>query len=336
MVAAILAAVTAHSAHSQSTPRSAHREAARAAASADSLAALRAAQADSSAIAGVVQDIVAGQPSEYERARAIYAWLATHIEYDVATYLSGANGDMSSIGTFRRRTAVCEGYANLFLHMAALAGVEAVKITGYAKGFDYRPGARTKRPNHAWLAFRTSDGQWRLADPTWGAGHVNGQRFERAFSWWYFDVAPAALMLSHHPDESRWQLVPRAMSRRDFEHLAMVPRTLMEAGIAPADLRQAAQARNHPGFPIVNPIVGVRLVDTPLSSRLRAGSAERLEVSWPGAQELVVTNNGQWLPMVKGADGFSLDVTPVTGPLLIIGKAPGDTEYRTIVAYEVR
>jgi hypothetical protein len=273
--------------------------------------------------------------TSYDRARAIYAWIAENIEYDVAGYLSGRTGDMSGEATFARRTAVCEGFANLFLLMARRTGVEAVKVEGYAKGFDYLPGVQTGKSNHAWIAFRHGR-EWRLADPTWGAGHVENQRFVRAFSWWYFDVAPSALQLSHHPERANWQLVRRRMSRRDFERLAVVPRARLEAGVPPDALRQAAAAPGHAGFPQVAPVAGMRLVSAPLKLALAAGTPHRLELLWAAAAEVMVTSNGRWLAMQREGDLHTLTVAPDVGPLMVVGRLPGEVEFRTLVYYEVR
>jgi hypothetical protein len=273
--------------------------------------------------------------TSHDRARAIYAWIAENIAYDVAGYLSGRTGDMSGEATFARRTAVCEGFANLFLLMARHTGVEAVKVEGYAKGFDYVRGAQTRIPNHAWIAFRHGR-DWRLADPTWGAGYVDNQRFVRAFSWWYFDVSPAALQLSHHPERPNWQLVRRRMSRTDFERLAVVPRALLEAGFTPDLLRQAAAAPGHAGFPQVAPVAGVKLVSAPLQLALAAGAPQRLELVWADAAEVMVTSNGRWLAMQRDGDRHTLTLVPDPGSLMVVGRRPGEVEFRTLLYYEVR
>jgi hypothetical protein len=335
VAAGLSVAAPVPSASSQSIPQPHAGAAAADAAAMPGAAAMPVTAPAASLIAEVVDAIVAAEDGPYERARAIYAWIATHIAYDVDGYLSGQHGDMSALATFQRRTGVCEGYANLFVHMAELAGVEAVKIPGYAKGFDYTPGVNTKRPNHAWIAFRAGGG-WRLADPTWGAGHVRDRRFERAFSWWFFDVDPAALALSHLAEEPRWQLTPRPMSRRSFERLAVVPRALLELGLTPETLRRAAESRDHNGFPLVNPRYGVQVLNAPLTSRLESGAANRLELAWPGAEEVIVAYDGKWLPMTRGHDRYTLDVTPTAGPLLVFGRAAGDSEYHTILFYNVR
>jgi hypothetical protein len=316
----------------QDIPRPFERqETAAAAAAADVAAADAAATAR---LSGIVQGIVRDNESAYDRARAIYQWIAEYVEYDVAGYLSGETGDMSAVATFRRGSAVCEGFANLFVHMAGEAGVRAEKIVGYAKGFDYTRTTNTRNANHAWVAFHAG-GAWRLADPTWGAGHVRDRQFERSFTWWFFDVDPAALALSHHPEQSRWQLVSRPLSRRDFERLAVVPRTLFEAGLSSEALRNAARTSSH-GFPLVNAVPGARLVSVPLTQVLQSGAPTRFEIAWPAADAVMVTWGGHWVPMQRAADSFVIDVVPGSGPLMVVGRLTGETGFRTLVYYDVR
>jgi hypothetical protein len=287
------------------------------------------------ALSEITSAIAREHASTYDRARAVYEWIAGNLAYDVHGYLTDSFGDMSAEATFARRTAVCEGFVNLFVRMANDVGVQAQKVEGYAKGFDHTPGTKTKKPNHAWVAFR--DGRaWKLADPTWGAGHIENLEFAPSFNWWYFDVDPAALALSHFPKEKRWHLVRRAPSRSVFERMAAVPRALLEVGLAPAALQAAADTRDHPGFPLVGVVPGVRLLAAPLTARLEAGTPERFEIVWPDADDVVISNGERWLTMTRADDRYTLDIVPAAGPLMIAGRSPGSTEYRTLLYYEVR
>jgi hypothetical protein len=149
-------------------------------------------------------------------------------------------------------------------------------------------------------------------------------------------VSPAALQLSHHPERPNWQLVRRRMSRTDFERLAVVPRALLEAGFTPDLLRQAAAAPGHAGFPQVAPVAGVKLVSAPLQLALAAGAPQRLELVWADAAEVMVTSNGRWLAMQRDGDRHTLTLVPDPGSLMVVGRRPGEVEFRTLLYYEVR
>merc|ERR1719311_1366357 len=89
---------------------------------------------------------------DLDRARALFRWVATHVEYDAAGYFGTAPkcsnnpGDVLSSGK-----SVCEGYASLYLALARQAGLECEKLAGHSKGFSFKPGEEF-RSNHAWNA----------------------------------------------------------------------------------------------------------------------------------------------------------------------------------------
>lgn len=86
-------------------------------------------------------------PSELERTRVVFTWIATHIRYDWAGYCSG---DMSASSTaenvFNRKAGVCGGYSLLFHKMASLAQLHPYCVSGLAAGLT--PGAAPA--THAW------------------------------------------------------------------------------------------------------------------------------------------------------------------------------------------
>ncbi|KAI5309028.1 hypothetical protein KEM55_004264, partial [Ascosphaera atra] len=101
--------------------------------------------------------------------------------------------------------AVCDGYAGLFLALATHAGLEARKLSGHGKGFGYAPlapGQPIPPPSsgHAWNAVRVDDGEWKLVDATWGAGHVNADKtYSKAFHEEYFTMSNEEFSLKHFP-----------------------------------------------------------------------------------------------------------------------------------------
>jgi hypothetical protein len=295
------------------------------------------ADADSTAIAQLARDLVAAAPTDSARAAAIYEWVARNIAYDVAGYLAGRIDGESAEAVFRRRVAVCGGYVALFARLGREAGLETATISGYAKGFDYEHGrARTSRDNHAWLAVRI-DGRWRLVDPTWGAGAVSSGEFVPSFSWAWFLVAPDELVLSHFPRQSRWQLVARPLSRREFERMAAVPRSLLDIGFSPAALRAAARSAAAHGFPeVALPGGGARVVTAPLAGRLAREAPFEIDVLWPGATEVLLVSGGVWTPLGRTGDRFSGSTAVAAGPLWVVGRTGTAADgFSTLLHYQV-
>jgi hypothetical protein len=282
-------------------------------------------------------EIAARHESAFDRAGAVYHWVATNIAYDVDGYYSGVTAaSVTAEATWRRRTAVCEGFANLYISIARAAGVEAIRVDGYAKGFDYLAGASSRRPNHAWVAFRVH-GAWKLADPTWGAGHVADRTFVPSFTWWYFDPPAAALALSHHPRDSRWQLLRKPIGRREFEALTAVPQAVLASGLPPAAIRREAARRGHQGFPIAVADLGTTIFDAPLQANLNAGSTYRFILAWPAASRVVVVNGDIWTDAHRNDDGtWEVSVKAAPGQLLVAGLPESAEAYVTLLSYGVR
>ena len=160
---------------------------------------------------------------ERDRVRAIFRWITENIAYDTHGLVTKSYGDLSARGVLSRRAAVCHGYAELFQALAKAAGLAAVTISGYAKGYNYEVGSTfSGEPDHAWNAVQVR-GHWRLLDCTWGTGHVDEQmRFIREFNEHYFLTRPTEFIYDHFPVDPGWQLLETRISKQEFEERAHV------------------------------------------------------------------------------------------------------------------
>lgn len=167
--------------------------------------------------------LAAAGPTDLERARAVYQWVSSNIAYDVAGFRSGEYGDLSPDGVLRRRTGVCSGYAGLAEALGRAMGLEIQVISGWSKGYGYRAGAAIEAgANHAWNAVRV-DGQWRLMDPTWGAGYIDDEmQFVRRPQDHYFLTDPEAFILDHFPEDPRWQLLDPPVTRTEYGEMVFL------------------------------------------------------------------------------------------------------------------
>jgi len=168
---------------------------------------------------------------EIMRARALYRWIAGHIDYDVAGFRAGNYGDLSPEGVLRSRSSVCEGYARLAEALGTAMGLQVQVVPGWSKGYGYTSGQRFDGPtNHAWNAV-SINGQWRLMDPTWGAGYLDEHtQFVRRFQEHYFLTAPDAFVFDHLPQDPRWQLLDRPISAAEYEDLVYLRPMFFLAG----------------------------------------------------------------------------------------------------------
>jgi len=148
--------------------------------------------------------------NDTEKAYAIYYWLTNNIEYDVKGLQSGSLGDLSPAGVLRRKMAVCSGYSRLFVDLGRKARLEVEEITGDAKGYGGLDNGR-----HAWNAVKIK-GEWKLLDATWAAGSLVDNKFSRMQQDYYFFTKPEQLIYSHLPDDDKWQLLSKPISKQNF------------------------------------------------------------------------------------------------------------------------
>lgn len=155
-------------------------------------------------------------PSRTDKARAIFSWLHHNIDYNTVAFFNNAVKPSTPQSTLTTGLAVCEGYAGLFAALATKAGLEAIVVGGHGKGFGYAPvapGSPAPPPNptgHAWNAVRLDHGEWKLLDPCWGAGHVNGrnQPYKRSFTSGEFTRSNAQFGRTHFPSNPAHFFLP--------------------------------------------------------------------------------------------------------------------------------
>lgn len=145
------------------------------------------------------------------KVKVIHDWICDNIAYDSDMYFSGRISKQDSASVLKKQKAVCSGYSNLMADMCNLAGVEAIVIDGYSKGFGYT-GKLGDKSDHAWNAVKKSGG-WQLIDVTWDAGYLDYKAFIKQYSTQWFSLTPLQFIYSHLPLESEMQLLPKEKQR---------------------------------------------------------------------------------------------------------------------------
>lgn len=147
--------------------------------------------------------------SPTDKARAIFTWCHHNIDYDVQGFFAGCPARGTASDTIFSGKAVCEGYARVFEAIAKRAGLECIVVGGHGKGFGFTPVADGQPPpprnptGHAWNAVRIDGGAWKLVDPCWGAGHLDGRAYKRQFSPQQFTMRNDLFGWRHFPQDSR-------------------------------------------------------------------------------------------------------------------------------------
>lgn len=154
-------------------------------------------------IIGLTDSLTEPYQTELEKARAIFAWLATHIAYDCGGEnqleaepedavhpIYFAKQQLENI--LKTRRTRCDGFSFMFKMMCNLAGIYCSRVEGYARFQGEKVDADKVLPNHAWNA-ALLDGSWYEIDPTAGAGSCSGKRFVQQFDDAFFCMSPQLL-----------------------------------------------------------------------------------------------------------------------------------------------
>lgn len=161
-------------------------------------------------ITAEVASIIGDASTVEAKARAIYEWICRNIAYDTTMQIIDAEA------CWKTRRGVCKAYAELFCHMAEVAGLTADIVTGRIKTLD----GTVSEDKHAWVFVYTTSYNGLLIDPTWGAGFVSDGKFVRSTdnSMW-FDVSPYWMAFSHYPDNYFWTKLDISITEEQFAAL---------------------------------------------------------------------------------------------------------------------
>lgn len=175
--------------------------------------------------------------TELNKTRAAYYWIANNITYDYKLERKGSKPHKIKSSSksdyeaklyklkrkyaekvLRRKTAICEGYAQLLTEVLKDLDIISVVVSGYAKRFPNEIGKKRSSANHAWNAVRI-DKKWCLIDATWSTGNslYNAKFFNFYDS--YFLIDPSKLILSHFPEDNQWQLLKDPISKINYFNL---------------------------------------------------------------------------------------------------------------------
>lgn len=106
----------------------------------------------------LAEEITAGCTTEYEKAKAIFYWVATNMWYGVKPSEKTYNNQLERI--LDTRVGKCGEYCTLTIALLRAVGIPARMETGNVFNVAYGP--------HAWV-FAYADGRWIFMDPTFAS-----------------------------------------------------------------------------------------------------------------------------------------------------------------------
>ena len=153
-------------------------------------------------------------------ARFFYYWTGSNIEYDQELFKKVIAGNITNevfaskqdeYSVYENRKGVCAGYANLFKWFMNEIDIEAVLISGHIRDErnHYVELNSDDDFRHAWNAIKLNN-KWILVDSTWGTSE------EIETSEFYFDINPKFSIITHFPENNKWQLLEKPLSLEEF------------------------------------------------------------------------------------------------------------------------
>lgn len=164
--------------------------------------------ADETSIEAVAKHIAAREAEPFARVKALHDWVVTRLRYDHAS-VTGPRKPQDAASVFASRLAVCEGYARLLVELGRHTGDRIVFLVGDIREADGALAA----VGHAWNAVQI-DGAWYLLDATWD--DPTSKDGADNYQTDYLFPPPQIAVMSHFPEDPRWQLLPRPLSRGEF------------------------------------------------------------------------------------------------------------------------
>lgn len=253
----------------------------------------------------VASSIVRGCYTSYDKAKAIYIWLAENIKYDTSYSIHDADT------AYKKNKGVCQAYCELFYRIGCAAGLDVRIITGHGRG---RENNKKVMEDHCWIVvnknpyppnpspfpeviiyeegeeeaanIQITKGLTRsnaiLIEPTWGAGVVENGKFIKSnhdMSW--FDVDPCWMIFTHFPKNQLDQMLGQyALSTNDYKLLPYLHPSYEEYGFEGSDLLSYFIQTGNCDFPKVYPNFGefIDFVDIPITSKLQQNATYNISL----------------------------------------------------------
>ncbi len=127
---------------------------------------------------------------------------------------------MTTAESIKTRMGLCEEFSNIVTDFCKILKIPNLRIEGYVKYLNFKPGDKFTESNHVWNAVYV-DSTWRLFDLFWAtnlleATGASSGRFVRRLDLKYFLGAPATFMLDHLPADPVFQFENRPLKIEAF------------------------------------------------------------------------------------------------------------------------
>ena len=291
-------------------------------------------------ITTLAQYLIKPANTDIEKVRVLFTWVATHVKYDDIAFNSKDYPDYTAEYVLLNKRAVCEGYSNILKSLCEAAGLEAEKVSGYAKGYGYKVGDKFADTDHAWNIIKV-DKKWRLFDATWASGfgtNKNGKLVSTTrFDPFWFNVNPKAFIFTHLPQQPKWQLTGASLTLAQYEVLPHLDKDFFKLGFNPDKIYSDAVSGKVKEFVETYPIgfpTDASLL--PYSQSLSRDNEITFKIQSDYAEEVALIDDKTWHYFSKDKNTFILSHKPTGTQLKISVKINWyDKSFSTILKYNV-
>lgn len=176
---------------------------------------------------------VAGCTTQYEKIKAIMAFVADRTYYDYYAYYNNKPSYWSPYEVYEQKRAMCSGYASLMRTLCISIGIPCMDLEGHAHEYN--------------AVYDSENGKWVFADATWCSSNsytVDKEWEYHGYSYRCFDLTPEEIAeLSSHQiyridgllkDGLYYSLIPSKWLRGDwyFELAAVKNKNIRQAKCA--------------------------------------------------------------------------------------------------------
>lgn len=118
-------------------------------------------ESDSPEIKLKAEEIVKDEDRPYEKAKKIFEFVNTSLDYDFS------EGNKGALNALQTKKGVCEDFADLFVAMTRAVGVPSRVVTGYwVESADVNVPEDVSTFKHAWAEFYLPEYGWIVVEPT--------------------------------------------------------------------------------------------------------------------------------------------------------------------------
>jgi hypothetical protein len=278
--------------------------------------------------------------TDEQKARVIYRWLTSRFTYDVASFQARNYKRQTLDQLLISRSGVCDGYAVAFHEMAKKAGLTTKLIEGRAKGGSNGEQFADDQANHAWNMILIN-GQWKVIDATWGAGHVDDRAgYQAKLDDFYFMAPVENLLLSHYDFSDPLGLfASRQISLQEFETFPYSGTRAVAVGFdVNRVLSHYRQTSLQPVVDTFNQSYGsFQVAQAPVGKQLKAGQAYEFQLKTDQfGQVIAFQNQNSNTAFVRKGEHYVATIRPIRGDLMVMGSTGNAGEYEALLKYEVK